>query len=139
MAHRYERPLSGCVRWVGLVPHYWLILEGFPHRGDAQAVQALLVWRSRERAGSPARERAAETGHQVWAGGLVHAERRAAPYTCLNILCRVSVAPPPSGCAVYCGFDPTAPDLHLGHLLAINTLLHFRHAGYQPIAVVHDL
>ena len=40
------------------------------------------------------------------------------------------------GSAVYVGFDPTADSLHTGNLMAIMALLHFRHAGYQPIAVV---
>ena len=42
------------------------------------------------------------------------------------------------GSAVYVGFDPTADSLHTGNLMAIMALLHFRHAGYQPIAVVRD-
>ena len=42
------------------------------------------------------------------------------------------------GSAVYVGFDPTADSLHTGNLMAIMALLHFRHASYQPIAVVRD-
>ena len=49
---------------------------------------------------------------------------------------RVTSAPPPRGSTVYCGFDPTAASLHVGHLLTISALLHFRQAGLQPIAVV---
>lgn len=52
---------------------------------------------------------------------------------------RVAAAPPPRGCAVYCGFDPTAPSLHVGHLLTISALLQCRQAGLQPIAVVRIL
>ena len=39
---------------------------------------------------------------------------------------------------MYVGFDPTADSLHVGNLLAILALLHFKRAGYQPIAVVRD-
>ncbi len=38
--------------------------------------------------------------------------------------------------AVYCGFDPTADSLHIGHLLAIVGLRHFQRAGHRPIALV---
>lgn len=37
---------------------------------------------------------------------------------------------------VYCGFDPTAESLHIGHLLAIKGLCHFQRHGHQPIALV---
>ncbi|KAG7265072.1 hypothetical protein CRUP_024104 [Coryphaenoides rupestris] len=37
---------------------------------------------------------------------------------------------------VYCGFDPTADSLHVGHLLALVGLLHFRAAGHHVLAVV---
>eukprot|EP00731_Ephydatia_muelleri_P027999 Em0019g872a len=49
---------------------------------------------------------------------------------------RAENSPVPPGSAVYCGFDPTADSLHVGNLIAIVTLLHFRAAGYHPIAVV---
>ena len=39
---------------------------------------------------------------------------------------------------MYVGFDPTADSLHTGNFMAIMALLHFRHAGYHPIAVVRD-
>ena len=75
------------------------------------------------------RERVGVPGHQV---------RRVAEWSsCIrSLLSRVSGAPPPRGCAVYCGFDPTAPSLHLGHLLTVSTLLHCRQSGLHPIAVV---
>lgn len=38
--------------------------------------------------------------------------------------------------ALYCGFDPTAPSLHVGSLLPILTLVRAQRAGHQPIAVV---
>ncbi|KAM4618198.1 tyrosine--tRNA ligase, mitochondrial [Polymixia lowei] len=42
-----------------------------------------------------------------------------------------------SGCqTVYCGFDPTADSLHVGNLLAIVGLLHFRSAGHHVLAVL---
>ncbi|XP_054844221.1 tyrosine--tRNA ligase, mitochondrial [Eublepharis macularius] len=37
---------------------------------------------------------------------------------------------------VYCGFDPTADSLHVGHLLAVLGLLHFQRAGHHVIALV---
>ncbi|NXO03813.1 SYYM protein, partial [Rhinopomastus cyanomelas] len=36
----------------------------------------------------------------------------------------------------YCGFDPTADSLHVGHLLPFMGLLHFQRAGHDVIAVV---
>lgn len=38
--------------------------------------------------------------------------------------------------ALYCGFDPTAPSLHLGHLVPLLMLRRFQQAGHRPIAVV---
>lgn len=49
---------------------------------------------------------------------------------------RISSALPPRDCTVYCGFDPTASSLHIGHLVTIISLLHCRQAGLKPIAVV---
>lgn len=37
---------------------------------------------------------------------------------------------------LYCGFDPTAPSLHIGNLVAILALKRFQLAGHRPIAVV---
>ncbi|XP_074126686.1 tyrosine--tRNA ligase, mitochondrial [Sminthopsis crassicaudata] len=37
---------------------------------------------------------------------------------------------------VYCGFDPTADSLHVGHLLTVLGLLQFQRAGHHVIAVV---
>jgi tyrosyl-tRNA synthetase len=37
---------------------------------------------------------------------------------------------------VYCGFDPTAPSLHLGNLVQILTLRRFQDAGHRPLALV---
>jgi len=37
---------------------------------------------------------------------------------------------------VYAGFDPTAESLHVGNLLSLLALLHFRRAGYRTIALV---
>ena len=36
----------------------------------------------------------------------------------------------------YCGFDPTAPSLHLGHLVPVMGLAHLQRAGHTPIALV---
>ena len=38
--------------------------------------------------------------------------------------------------ALYCGFDPTADSLHIGHLLPVLTLRRFQQAGHTPIALV---
>ena len=38
--------------------------------------------------------------------------------------------------AVYCGFDPTADSLHLGHLVPLLVLKRFQQAGHTPIALV---
>ncbi|MEU5884032.1 tyrosine--tRNA ligase [Spirillospora sp. NPDC047279] len=37
---------------------------------------------------------------------------------------------------LYCGFDPTAPSLHLGNLIQILTLRRFQNAGHRPIGLV---
>jgi len=36
----------------------------------------------------------------------------------------------------YCGFDPTAPSLHVGNLVPVMGLVHLQHAGHRPIALV---
>jgi tyrosyl-tRNA synthetase len=36
----------------------------------------------------------------------------------------------------YCGFDPTAPSLHIGHLVPVMGLAHLQRAGHTPIALV---
>ncbi|WP_338971608.1 tyrosine--tRNA ligase [Spiroplasma endosymbiont of Panorpa germanica] len=41
-----------------------------------------------------------------------------------------------NGKGVYCGFDPTADSLHVGHLIQIINLLRFQKAGFKPIAVI---
>ncbi|MGF6147609.1 Tyrosine--tRNA ligase [Kingella potus] len=37
---------------------------------------------------------------------------------------------------LYCGFDPTADSLHIGHLLPVLVLRRFQQAGHTPIALV---
>lgn len=37
---------------------------------------------------------------------------------------------------LYCGFDPTADSLHLGHLVPLLVLTRFQNAGHHPIALV---
>ena len=39
---------------------------------------------------------------------------------------------------VKAGFDPTAPDLHLGHTVLIQKLKHFQDAGHQVIFLIGD-
>jgi tyrosyl-tRNA synthetase len=38
--------------------------------------------------------------------------------------------------SVYCGYDPTAPSLHMGHLVSLMMLAHLQRAGHRPIVVV---
>ncbi|SUC00369.1 tyrosyl-tRNA synthetase [Proteus vulgaris] len=38
--------------------------------------------------------------------------------------------------ALYCGFDPTADSLHLGHLVPLLCLKRFQLAGHKPVALV---
>lgn len=37
---------------------------------------------------------------------------------------------------LYCGFDPTAPSLHLGHLVQTLTLRRFQQYGHRPLGLV---
>ncbi|AXE32425.1 tyrosine--tRNA ligase [Chromobacterium phragmitis] len=37
---------------------------------------------------------------------------------------------------LYCGFDPTADSLHLGHLVPVLMLKRFQQAGHRPVALV---
>lgn len=37
---------------------------------------------------------------------------------------------------LYCGFDPTAPSLHLGNLAQILTIRRFQVHGHRPLALV---
>ena len=37
---------------------------------------------------------------------------------------------------VYCGFDPTADSLHIGHLVPLLMLRRFQQAGHRPVALV---
>ena len=36
----------------------------------------------------------------------------------------------------YCGFDPTADSLHVGHLIPIMALAHLQRCGHRPIVVI---
>ncbi len=38
--------------------------------------------------------------------------------------------------SLYCGFDPTAPSLHLGNLVQLLTLRRFQMAGHRPVGLV---
>ena len=42
----------------------------------------------------------------------------------------------PKGASVYCGYDPTAESIHLGNLVSLISLMHFRGAGYRPIVLL---
>src|SRR5690606_12402814 len=37
---------------------------------------------------------------------------------------------------VYCGFDPTAPSLHVGNLIPVMLLVHLQRAGHRPVALI---
>ncbi len=39
---------------------------------------------------------------------------------------------------VKAGFDPTAPDLHLGHTVLINKMRHFQELGHQILFLIGD-
>ncbi|MEH6469844.1 MAG: tyrosine--tRNA ligase [Halopseudomonas sp.] len=41
-----------------------------------------------------------------------------------------------SGRVVYCGFDPTADSLHIGHLVPLLMLKRFQLAGHKPLALI---
>jgi tyrosyl-tRNA synthetase len=47
---------------------------------------------------------------------------------------RAATAPGPI--TLYCGFDPTAPSLHLGNLVQILTVRRFQQHGHRPLALV---
>ncbi len=36
----------------------------------------------------------------------------------------------------YCGFDPTGPSLHCGHLVPLYAMYHMQQAGHRPVALV---
>jgi len=38
--------------------------------------------------------------------------------------------------SAYCGFDPTAPSLHVGNLVPVMGLVHLQRAGHRPVALV---
>ncbi|WP_342258856.1 tyrosine--tRNA ligase [Spiroplasma endosymbiont of Dioctria linearis] len=40
------------------------------------------------------------------------------------------------GAGLYCGFDPTADSLHVGHLIQIINLKRFKEFGFSPIAIL---
>jgi len=40
------------------------------------------------------------------------------------------------GRALYCGFDPTASSLHIGHLVPLLALYRFQRAGHKPMALM---
>src|SRR4051812_5019647 len=52
--------------------------------------------------------------------------------TDIDALAAAAARPPMT---VYCGFDPTAPSLHAGHLVPLLTLRRFQQAGHRPIVL----
>jgi tyrosyl-tRNA synthetase len=53
--------------------------------------------------------------------------------TDLDVLRAATAAGPVT---LYCGFDPTAPSLHLGNLVQILTVRRFQQHGHRPLALV---
>ncbi|MBI2756580.1 MAG: tyrosine--tRNA ligase [Chloroflexi bacterium] len=49
---------------------------------------------------------------------------------------RAALEPGGPPITVYCGYDATAPSLHVGHLVPITILVHLQRAGHRVIAVV---
>ncbi len=41
-----------------------------------------------------------------------------------------------AGVTFYCGFDPTAPSLHVGHLVQVITMARLQRAGHRPLVLV---
>jgi tyrosyl-tRNA synthetase len=92
----------------------------------------------------PADEAAADEGlRRLWSGGappagaevLVELAGRGVLAQCTEpaaLAAELAAGP----ITLYCGFDPTAPSLHLGHLVQLLTLRRFQLAGHRPIAVV---
>jgi tyrosyl-tRNA synthetase len=39
---------------------------------------------------------------------------------------------------VYCGYDPTSPDIHLGHTITMRKLRHFQNLGHEVIFLIGD-
>ena len=37
--------------------------------------------------------------------------------------------------AFYCGFDPTGPSLHAGHMIPLFAMAHLQRAGHKPICI----
>jgi tyrosyl-tRNA synthetase len=76
--------------------------------------------------GSAAEQRAGVLDELAWRGLVAHT-------TDLALLHDAMSAAP---VAAYCGFDPTAPSLHMGNLLQILTLRRLQDAGHRPFGVV---
>jgi tyrosyl-tRNA synthetase len=76
--------------------------------------------------GPEARARAAVLDDLAWRGLL-------ADSTDLGALAAACASGPVT---LYCGFDPTAPSLHMGNLLQILTVRRFQQAGHRPLALV---
>jgi tyrosyl-tRNA synthetase len=83
---------------------------------------------------APAPEQAAAPGH---GGRTVYdvLQERGFIYQCSDeVGLRRHLAAGPV--TLYCGFDPTAASLHIGHLVQVMALGHFQRAGHRPIALV---
>ena len=49
---------------------------------------------------------------------------------------RALFAPGAEPVVVYCGYDPTAESLHVGHLFTLMALMHLERAGHRPVIVL---
>ncbi len=71
---------------------------------------------------------------QVNAGLYAELEARGVVYQVTGVELREEMSK--KAVTVYCGIDPTADSLHLGHLMGIITMRRFQLAGHRVIAVV---
>ena len=59
---------------------------------------------------------------------------------CSTVLCRwrrPATSAPPSA-ASWDGFDPSAPDLHLGHAIGLRKLRQFQDLGHTAVVIIGD-
>ncbi|XP_027567386.2 tyrosine--tRNA ligase, mitochondrial, partial [Pipra filicauda] len=105
--------------------------------------RAVGLWGGLRRAPLPPRRRAHEQPRRArGAGGLLAAQcerglfQEVFPAQSAEEQLPALLAPGRPPLAAYCGFDPTADSLHVGHLLPVMALLHFQRAGHDVIAVV---
>ena len=105
---------------------------------------AVLVRRGADRLGVPAVRTAPQTGYPLTAGKWHHAgvddiidelhwRGLLADTTNIDELRKALNS---GRVTIYCGFDPTAPGLHIGNLVQLVTLRRLQLAGHRPIGLV---